>query len=191
MTGVRAVRGAARSRRHTSKPSMSGKLTSSTTRSSGRSPAKARAACPVSASTTSNPSLRRTRAVEYLVGALSSTTRMLARGLSGIGRSGAAAVLGAGRDAGALVGQPDRQGHGELRALAQRALDRDVAAEQQRQLSAQRQAQARAPQALLDGRIDLDEIVEQRADVLGGDADAGVGDAERDALGVTHAGGDA
>ena len=55
-------------------------------------------------------------------------------------------------------------------------VDRDVAAEQDRQLPAERQAQAGAAQPLLDRRVHLHEVLEQRAEVLGGDADAGVGD---------------
>ena len=76
-------------------------------------------------------------------------------------------------------GQLQRDRDREPRALAELALDRDVAAEQRRQLAAERQTEAGAAQPLLDRRVDLDEVLEQRADVLGGDADAGVGDRRR------------
>ena len=61
------------------------------------------------------------------------------------------------------------------------ALDRHAAAEQLGELAAERQAEAGALHATLERAVDLRELLEDALLVLGGDADAGVGDRERDA----------
>ncbi len=62
----------------------------------------------------------------------------------------------------------------ETRAHAGRAGHADLAAHQVHQLRADRQAQAGAPMAAGGGGVCLGELVEDLAELLGGDADAGV-----------------
>ena len=68
-----------------------------------------------------------------------------------------------------------RNHHREDRPLAEFALHLHVPSQQRGQLARQRQAQPGAPQALLNGRIHLGEVVEDVGQVLRGDTDAGVG----------------
>src|SRR5512140_3830624 len=101
------------------------------------------------------------RPVLYSVAGLSSTTTTLRR-------SGVASASG--------IRVADRDAHVERRAYSEFAAHADRAAEQFGQALAQRQAEPGSAPALLDRRIDLREILEQGAMVLGRDADAGVGD---------------
>src|SRR4051794_22341166 len=73
-----------------------------------------------------------------------------------------------------VAGQPQRDRHREPRPNPRLALGRDVAAEDARELLAKRQPQPRAAEPLLDRGIDLDEILENGAQVLPRDPDAGV-----------------
>ena len=74
----------------------------------------------------------------------------------------------------------DRQVQREAAALARRALDRDLAAEQATDLAADRQTEARAAVLAAGGAVGLLERFEDHAQLVGGDADAGVGDRKGD-----------
>src|ERR1700740_300798 len=84
------------------------------------------------------------------------------------------------RRGGPLVG--DRQDQRKTAALAGRARQLELAAEQRRDLAADRQAQARAAVHAAGGTVGLLEGVEDDALLVGRDADAGVADLEGDRL---------
>ena len=75
-----------------------------------------------------------------------------------------------------LLAALERQDDGEAGALTRLALDHDRATHQGRQVAADRQAQARAAEATRGRGVGLGEFLEQRLQLVGLDADAGVGD---------------
>src|SRR5579862_2524091 len=158
---------------------MSGRLTSSTT-ASGESRALARASLPVAASTTAKPAERSIRDVVYRVAGLSSTTRMVTALASPMSERLARRLrVGHERD-GFVTRQSHRYREEEGGPGARLAVDAHPAAEQLRELPAQREAQPGPAQTLLNRRVELHEVVEERGLMFPGDADAGVGHRERD-----------
>ena len=77
-----------------------------------------------------------------------------------------------------LLAQLQRQADGERAAPAQLALQRDLAAQQLRQLADDRQAQAGAGVFARQRIARLAELLEHQVLFLRGDADAGVDDGE-------------
>ena len=75
---------------------------------------------------------------------------------------------------------PRGQADGEGRALAELALDGDIAAHHLAETAADRESEPRAAVLARGGRIGLHEFLEQPADLLGRHPDAGVGDRHRD-----------
>ena len=73
-----------------------------------------------------------------------------------------------------------RQAHGEHRALARLALDRDITAHHLTEPPANHEPKARAAVLARRGRGRLGKLLEQLAHLLGRHADAGVGDRKRD-----------
>src|SRR5262245_46018345 len=143
---------------------------SSTMRSMGCDVAIATASVPVAACSTMKPPARRTLLVEYRDAGRSSTTSM---------RGELSAAM-------EMLRQMDRDPDREGRALAQLALDRDRAAEQLREAPAEREAEPRATDILLDRPAHLHEILEELRELLARDADAGVPDGERHRVRVAH-----
>ncbi len=82
------------------------------------------------------------------------------------------------RPGGRVLGRLQRRGEGEHRALADRAGDLEAAPHGVDQPLGDRQAQARAAEPAGGGLVGLGEGLEQGGDLVGGDADAGVADAE-------------
>jgi len=72
---------------------------------------------------------------------------------------------------------PQRQSHGKFRALPLLAAHRNFSMMQFHQFPGERQADAGAAVFPHHGIINLEEAVEDTGKVLGGNADAGVGDA--------------
>src|SRR5262245_4492337 len=151
---------------------MSGSSTSSTTTSGRVSSIRARACCPVAASSTLNPACRRWRDTSYRLASVSSTTRTRPAPLrlsSAMGPSAPTGHTGLDRR---LV--DSRHGELEARACPGLALQLDAAPQQGGQLARQREAQAGAGDPLLQRVIHLLELLEDPLLVLRRDADAGV-----------------